>query len=55
MILNKNEARTKLSLERFEEMLGGAEKGVDVLTSKVLNLDEPLMVPGKSALILEIE
>jgi hypothetical protein len=54
-ILNKNEEATPLQLDRFAEMLGGTTQGKDVVTGKAYKTSGAINVPGKSAMILEIE
>ena len=55
VVLNKNEEEQKLGIERFSEMLKGISKGKDVISDRVLNLNEALYVPAKTALILELD
>jgi glycosidase len=55
VILNKKEEGQQLSIERFSEMLEGISKGKDVISDRILNLNESLYVPAKTALILELD
>jgi glycosidase len=54
-ILNKNEEATPLQLDRFAEMLGGTKQGKDIMTGKAYKTSGTINMPGKSAMILEIE
>src|SRR5699024_8213980 len=54
IILNKNRKDTLLETDRFYEQLEGFTTGIDVITEKTYPLDN-LVVPGRSALILELE
>jgi glycosidase len=51
---NKNAKPASLPTARFQEMLKGAKSGVDVLTGKTFDLSDSLVLPARSALILEI-
>ena len=53
--LNKNKTATVLKTARFQEMLGAARAGVDVVTGRRVALDGEIKLPARSALILEIE
>jgi neopullulanase len=53
--LNKNTAATKLSTDRFREMLSGARSGTDVLTGVVYGLDGSITLPARSVLVLEVK
>ena len=55
VILNKNKTETKLSTERFAEVLKGAQAGVDVVTGKRYALDGAVTVPPRTALVLEVQ
>jgi glycosidase len=54
VIFNKSEEEKHLNREYFYEMLEGYTKGTDVITEETYPLDD-LTVPGRSALILELE
>jgi len=53
--LNKNTSATKLSTDRFREMLSGARSGTDVLTGAVYGLDGSITLPARSVLVLEVK
>jgi len=55
VILNKTKKDTDLTLERFHEILKGDKEGTDVLTGKKYNLETSIILPKKSALILEVK
>ena len=54
VILNKNEAETKLGLERFREILLTSNKAHDVIKDKEITLEDSILLPPRSPLILEI-
>jgi glycosidase len=54
VILNKNGSDTTLALGRFNEMLRGWVTGFDPLSGKKHALAKELIVPARSALILEL-
>ncbi|MYM68706.1 alpha-amylase [Pseudoduganella sp. FT55W] len=53
--LNKNKTETTLPTARFQEILGKARAGVDVISGQRVSLDGQVKLPARSALILEIE
>ncbi len=55
IILNKNEHETEVELAQFNEMLNGFSSAQDMITTKKIKLEKSVMVPTKSALILELE
>jgi len=55
VILNKNEAPYALALDRFAEMLGSASQGRDLFSGKTYLLNQPLDLPPRSPLVLELE
>jgi glycosidase len=55
VILNKNVAPIELPMTRFAERLRGAKSARDVLTGRRLDLDRPLALSPRSALVLEID
>jgi len=55
VVLNKNNERKKLPLQRFEEMLHDVKTGRDLMTGEHMELQQFLMVPPKSPLILELK
>jgi len=54
-ILNKNTEEKVFSLDRYAEMLSGTSRGKDVISGKTYPTSGEVELPGKSALILEVE
>ena len=54
IILNKNTTDTTIALQRYAELLEGVSKGTDVLSGKVYPMQDQMVLPAKSALILEL-
>ena len=54
VVLNKNQDSTPLKLDRFEERLKGFTEARDVLNDSIVTLDGELMIPPRSAMILEL-
>jgi glycosidase len=55
VILNKNAEPYTLTLDRFEEMLSGAESGKDILSGQKYALGESITLDTPGPLILEIQ
>ncbi len=55
IILNKNDKNHHLKLERFSEILGDCTKGKDILSEKVYNLSNEIVLPASTPLILELQ
>ncbi|MBA7587420.1 hypothetical protein ES708_29449 [subsurface metagenome] len=55
IILNKNEKNHHLNLERFNEIMGNCTKGKDVLSEKVYNLSNEIVLPASTPLVLELQ
>lgn len=54
VVLNKNKTDISLDLAPYRAELGAARQGVDVLTGNSIALDQPVTVPARSPLIIEI-
>ncbi len=54
VILNSNEAETRLDLERFREGLGESSKGTEVIGGKQLRFDDTLLINPRSVMIIEL-
>ena len=54
VILNNNDQGTTVDTQRFQEVVRGATRGTDVLTSQVHELTKGVAVPARSATILEL-
>ncbi len=55
VVLNKNDKRTKLKLDRFDEMLSGRSLAEDVISGDIYFLKETMDIPPRRALVLEVE
>jgi glycosidase len=55
VIYNKNKTETSLDLSRYAEMLEGKTKGTDVLSGKVISLENKIQVAGNGATILDLK
>lgn len=55
VIANNNEQPGELSLKRFNEMLAGKTEGTDIVTSKTYDLKNPVSVPAKTVLMLDVK
>ena len=54
VVFNKNEKKTKLSLAKFDELLGEHTKAFDVLLQQDVDLQHSLLLAPKSVMLLEI-
>ena len=54
VILNNNPEAVSLDLARFNEQLKGYTKAKEVLTDKVIDLEDTLPLKGKTAMVLEL-
>jgi len=54
IIANNNEEIRELNLNRFKEMLGGKIVGIEITNFKKYSLQNPVSVPAKTVLILEL-
>lgn len=54
VILNGNNKEQTLPLERYKEVIGTMAQGKDVTTQKIVNLQQPLTLAAREALILEL-
>jgi len=55
VVLNKNDQTMRLNPDHFAEVLESKRTGKNIITGKSVNLQVPIAVPAKGALILEIE
>jgi len=56
VILNKQEGDYQLGLQRFEEILGQAQQGTDVLDGKTYDMtQQSITLPARAAIILKVE
>ncbi|MCZ0954174.1 MAG: cyclomaltodextrinase C-terminal domain-containing protein, partial [Rhodospirillaceae bacterium] len=55
VVLNKNTEPHTLALERFEEVLGDAVRGVDVIRGGTYDLTSAIELAPRTALVLQVE
>ncbi len=55
IILNKNKEAITLNLEKYREILGNAQVGIEVLSNTTLELKENLVLTPQTGLIIEIK
>jgi glycosidase len=55
VVVNKNKEGKQLELSRFREIIKDYRGGKDVVSGKVFILDEGIMVPAETALVLEMD
>lgn len=53
VVLNKNAAQTQLDLGRFAGVIKNAHSARNVLTGAIVNLREPLTLPGMTSVVIE--
>lgn len=55
VLVNRNEGNLAIALDRFQEVIGNANRARDVLTQAMMPLEKTLAIAGKTALILELQ
>ncbi len=55
VVLNKNKQEKTLDLQRFESLLMGKKKAVDVFTKRKVDITKPLLLAAKASLIIELQ
>lgn len=55
VVLNKNSDPYALDLARFEEVLGDARQGADIIRGETYDLTSPIELTPRTALVLEID
>jgi len=55
VILNKSKEQVSLDLSRYQEMISDQFKAFDVVSNQEINAEKTLIIPAKTAMILEIE
>ena len=55
VVLNKNSDPYALDLARFEEVLGAARQGADIIRGETYDLTSPIELTPRTALVLEID
>ena len=53
MILNGSNREQTLPPEKYWEVLGDAVTGKDVITNKIVNLQENIIIPSKGVYVIE--
>ena len=54
VIINNNKRSKTIDPDRFNEVIAEKKQGISILDNKVYDLTTKINLPGKSALILEI-
>ena len=55
VLINNNNSGTYVSSKRFYEILEDKTQGISVLKKRVYDLEKDILVPGKTALILDLQ
>jgi glycosidase len=55
ILLNKNETEVTLGMNRYNEMIPNTFKAKDVISDKEMEIKNTMKIPGKTAMILEIQ
>ncbi len=55
VIMNNNQSSKNIDLKRFSEILLKRERAINIINNKAYKLSKPMRVPGKTAMILDIE
>ena len=55
VLINNNTSGTYVSSKRFYEILEDKTQGISVLKKQVYDLEKDILVPGKTALILDLQ
>lgn len=55
VLLNKNSENVNLDLNRYAQMIANKFRAKDIISGKAINVDNILLIPAKTAMILEIE
>jgi hypothetical protein len=54
VIINNNKRSKTIDPDRFNEVIAEKKQGISILDNKVYDLTTKINIPGKGALILEI-
>jgi len=54
VMLNSSLNDETVQMARFSDITGGYTKGRDVITGDTVNINRPVVVPGKGELVLEL-
>ena len=55
VIMNNNQSSKNIDLKRFSEILLKKERAINIINNRAYKLSKPMRVPGKTAMILDIE
>jgi hypothetical protein len=55
VVMNKNETATTIDTKRFAEILNTKTRGINIITGENILLQKGIIVPSKTALVLEIK
>jgi hypothetical protein len=55
VLLNNNTSDKHVSMDRFYEMLGDKTTGISALKKQIYDLNSDIHVPGKTALVLDLQ
>ncbi len=55
VVINNNTENQTLNLNRFQEGLNGAQTGKEIITEGRIDLQNPLHVKGKTAMVIELD
>ena len=55
VLINNNTSDASVSSERFYEILDDKTQGISVRKKQVFDLENDIQVPGKTALILDLQ
>lgn len=55
VIVNNNDTQQTVEPKRFNEMFTGKQSGINIITKEQLPLNETMLIPGKSVMILALQ
>ena len=55
VVINNNPESQELDMNRFAEMIKGVKSGTDIISDKMVSLENKLIVEGKSSMIIELK
>ncbi len=55
IIINNNPETVILNTNRFKELLGSHNRGIDILTNKLIDLKDRVEVSGKTSLVIDLD
>ena len=54
VILSKNEKDITLDMDWYQEGLGNAKEGKDIISGEMISLKDKLVVPARSPMVIEV-